>query len=84
MPEYDNRNTGIAWKNKDKQSDKHADYKGYYTDGEGREFFLDVWFRTPKAGGDEFFSIKTKLKEKQGGGQRSGGNSKREAKKPWE
>lgn len=37
------RNTGVLFKNNRKQTDKHPDYTGSYTDGDGNEYFLDAW-----------------------------------------
>lgn len=62
MPEYDNKNTGILFKNDEKKSPTHPDYSGSYTDGDGREYFLDAWIKEGKKG--KFMSLRTKLKQK--------------------
>lgn len=62
MPEYDKKNTGVLFKNDRKSQDKHPDYSGSYTDGDGREFFLDAWIREGSKG--KFMSLRTKLKQK--------------------
>jgi hypothetical protein len=59
--QYDNKNTGVLFKNNRKTEDRHPDYTGHYTDGEGREFFLDAWIREGAKG--KFFSIRAKAKE---------------------
>jgi uncharacterized protein (DUF736 family) len=62
MPEYDKRNSGALFKNKRKETDKHPDYTGSYTDGDGREFWLSAWIKKSKAG-ETFMSLSTKPKE---------------------
>lgn len=64
MPEYDNKNRGVLFKNKDKQTDKHPDYTGSYTDGNGNEFWLSAWIKKSKAG-ETFMSLSTKPKDTQ-------------------
>jgi uncharacterized protein (DUF736 family) len=61
MPEYDNKNSGILFKNDRKTEDKHPDYTGSYTDCEGRECFLDGWIKQGKSG-KKFISLRTKVK----------------------
>jgi uncharacterized protein (DUF736 family) len=59
--EYDNTNRGVLFKNDDKQSDKHADYRGNIN-VDGKEFWLDAWIKTSKS--DKKYmslSIKPKL-----------------------
>lgn len=60
MTEYDNRNRGVLFKNEDKQSDKHADYRGNINI-DGKEFWLDAWIKTSKAG-KKFMSLSVKPK----------------------
>lgn len=62
MPEYDNKNSGALFKNKRKETDKHPDYTGTYTDGNGREFWLSAWIKKSKSG-ETFMSLSTKPKE---------------------
>lgn len=61
MPEYDNKNSGVLFKNSRKTEDKHPDYTGTYTDGDGNEFFLSAWIKTAKNGA-KFMSLSTKPK----------------------
>lgn len=61
MTEYDNKNRGVLFKNDRKKDDKSPDYSGTFTDGEGREFFLDAWVREGKKG--KFFSVRAKEKQ---------------------
>lgn len=69
--QYDNKNSGVLFKNERKSEDRHPDYTGTYTDAEGREFFLDAWIRESAKG--KFFSIRTKEKtaRKEAGSGRS-------------
>lgn len=52
MREYDNTNRGAIWKNNDKLTEKHPDFKGSIN-VEGRDFWLSGWLRptdaSPKA-----------------------------------
>lgn len=45
---YDNTNTGAIWKNDDKDSDKHPDFKGQ-ANINGQEFWVSAWKRSPDA-----------------------------------
>ena len=47
--EFDNRNRGALFKNKDKKTDDHPDYTGKLNVG-GAEFWLSAWLKTSKAG----------------------------------
>lgn len=58
--QYDNRNKGVLFRNEDKQSDKHADYRGSINI-DGKEFWLDAWIRTSKKG-NKFMSLSVKPK----------------------
>lgn len=70
--EYDNRNRGALFKNRDKQSDRHPDYKGSLN-VDGKEFWLDAWVNEIRSGenaGQKFMSVTIKPKmarEHQGG-----------------
>ena len=57
---YDNTNRGVLFKNEDKQQDSHADYRGNI-DVDGKQFWLDAWIRTSKAG-KKFMSLSIKPK----------------------
>ena len=47
MSDFDNTNRGAVWKNEDKQSEKHPDFKGSINI-EGVEYWVSGWRR--KAG----------------------------------
>ncbi len=60
--EYDNTNRGSIWKNDDKESDKHPDFKGSLN-VEGVEYWVSAWKRKPDASAKApalSFSIKPK------------------------
>lgn len=63
MAEYDNRNTFTLFRNSRKAKDTHADFNGTFTDGEGREYYINAWSKTPKSGGEKFLSGNVKLKD---------------------
>lgn len=56
MP-YDNRNSGVLFRNKDKKTEKQPDYTGKL-DCDGTEYRIAAWRRVPKGGGEPFLSIK--------------------------
>lgn len=62
MTEYDNRNRGALWGNRDKQQENHPDFKGEL-DVDGRKYWVSAWKRredaSPKAPALSF-SIKPK------------------------
>ena len=49
MPQYDNEKRGALFKNDDKETEKHADYKGS-CEIEGVQYWISAWLRTSKAG----------------------------------
>jgi hypothetical protein len=63
---YDNTNRssrpnrGVLFKNVDKESSKHADYKGNINVN-GEEFWLDAWINVSKAGA-KYMSLSIKPK----------------------
>ena len=59
--QYDNTNSGALFKNDEKESEKHPDYRGTI-DIEGREFWLSGWIKTSKKG-TKFMSLAVKPKE---------------------
>lgn len=64
---YDNTNRGALFKNEEKQSDKHADYRGSIN-VDGKEFWLDAWLKKSKAGKTYMsLSVKPKMAREQGG-----------------
>lgn len=66
MTEYNNELRGVLFKNEDKQTDKHPDYRGQATI-EGVEYFLDVWINESQKTGKKFLSCSFKKKDKQPG-----------------
>lgn len=60
--EYDNTNSGVLFKNKNKDSDKHPDYKGTI-DVNGTEFWLSAWIKESKKG--KFMSLAVQPKREQ-------------------
>lgn len=47
---YDNRNSGVLFRNQNKETDKHPDYTGSWTDEDGHEFFMSAWINESKSG----------------------------------
>lgn len=68
MTDYDNNMRGVLFKNKDKETDNHPDYKGQ-GEIDRKPVWIDAWIKTPKKGGDKFMSISFKYKTAQQGGQ---------------
>ena len=58
-PTYDN--SGILFKNRDKETDRHPDYKGDATI-EGRPYWLPAWVKDGRKGG-KFLSISLRPKD---------------------
>jgi hypothetical protein len=44
MPEYDNTNSGVLFRNHDKQTDRHPDYRGSLN-VEGKEYWFSGWIK---------------------------------------
>ena len=61
--DYDNTNRGALFKNDDKQSDKHPDYKGSINI-DGVEYWLSSWIKTSKQG-NKFMSLSVQPKQQQ-------------------
>jgi uncharacterized protein (DUF736 family) len=61
MSDYDNTNSGALFKNEDKKSDKHPDYRGQL-DVEGEEYWVSAWIKTSKAG-KKYMSLSIQAKE---------------------
>lgn len=59
LKKFDNSNSGVLFKNENKQSEKHADYRG-----EINAAGVDGWVRTSKKG-TKFISFKLKPKDDQ-------------------
>lgn len=64
MPEYDNTNKGVLFKNdqKDPNDDRDRDYQGTINI-EGVEYWLSAWIRSSKKDGSKFMSLAVKPKE---------------------
>jgi len=60
---FDNKNTGVLFRNENKQSEKHSDYRGS-VNAAGLDYWIDGWVRQSKSG-SKFISFKLKLKEEQ-------------------
>ena len=56
-------NSGVLFKNNDKKTEKHPDYKGNLN-VEGVEYFFDAWKKV-SAKGDTFLSVSVKKKNVQ-------------------
>ena len=63
MPEFDNRNTFVLFKN-ESTNEKAPQYKGIYTDSTGVEMDCAAWVKTSKKG-DKFLSGKVSAKRAQ-------------------
>lgn len=61
--QYDNELKGVLFKNEDKETETHPDYKGSATI-KGVDYFMDVWVNTADSG-RRYMSVKFKAKEKQ-------------------
>jgi uncharacterized protein (DUF736 family) len=61
MTEYDNNLRGALFKNDDKESDKHPDYKGS-CEIDGRQYWLSAWIKTSKAG-KKYMSLSFKARD---------------------
>lgn len=61
MSDYDNTNSGALFKNKDKNTEKHPDYKGTLNVG-GEEFWISSWLKVSKAG-EKYMSLSVTPKE---------------------
>lgn len=55
MSGYSNENSGVLFKNKDKKTEKHPDYRGDLDVG-GEPFYLSAWLKTSKAG-EKYMSL---------------------------
>jgi len=54
---FDNSNSGVLFKNDNKQSDKHADYRGE-VNAAGVDYWLNGYVRTSKKGGLPVFPVR--------------------------
>lgn len=60
MPEYDNTNSGVLFKNEKKSKDTQPDYKGTL-DVNGQMYDLAAWIKTSKKSGKQFMSMKVSV-----------------------
>ena len=75
MPrDYDNTNSGALFRNEDKQSDKHPDYRGSIN-VDGVDYWLSAWMKTSKKG-ERFMSLAVKPKDQRQAARHSPGNIK--------
>jgi len=63
MTEYENKNTGVLFKNDRKTEPKHPDYSGTFYDANGDEHFFDGWIKKSAKSGGTFLSCRTKPKQ---------------------
>jgi len=63
MAEYDNTNSGALFKNKDKKTDNHPDYRGSIN-VDGQEFWISSWLKTAKSG-EKYMSLSVQPKQEQ-------------------
>ena len=63
MAEYDNTNSGALFKNKDKKTDNHPDYRGSINVN-GQEFWISSWLKTAKSG-EKYMSLSVQPKHEQ-------------------
>lgn len=61
MPEYDNTNRGVLFKNDQKEEENHPDYTGK-VNVKGTDFWLSAWIKTSKKG-QKFMSLSVKQME---------------------
>lgn len=69
MAEYDNTNTGMMYRNANKENETHPAFTGFINIA-GTEYWLSGWINESKDGGkmkakgiDKYFSLKFKPKE---------------------
>ncbi len=65
---FDNELRGVLFKNDNKDSEKHPDYKGSATI-EGTDYFMDAWMNESESG-KEYMSVRFKAKDKQSGNKK--------------
>lgn len=69
MADYDNRNTGVLFKNDRKTEDKHPDYTGSFFDADGGDYFCDAWIKKSAKTGGTFLSFRVKPKQAKSAGK---------------
>jgi len=60
--QYDNRNSGMLYKNDRKETEKQPDYKGSFIDKDNVEYWLSGWIKDGKKG--KFISFVVEPKDK--------------------
>lgn len=65
MPEYDNTDRGVLFRENEKKSEKHPDYTGEINVG-GHDFRLAGWIKESKAG-NKFLSLAVSEKQEAAG-----------------
>jgi len=64
MQEYDNTNSGVLFREQEKKSEKHPDFKGSIN-VEGNDYWLSGWVNEAKDG-RKYFKLSVQPKESQG------------------
>jgi uncharacterized protein (DUF736 family) len=62
--EYDNSNSGVLFKNDRKDTERHPDYTGTWTDADGVEHWFSAWIKESKSG-TKFMSVSARPKQEQ-------------------
>ena len=62
MPDYDDTNKGVLFRNERKENEKHSDYNGNINVN-GQEYWLNAWIKEAKGSGKKFMSLSVKAKE---------------------
>lgn len=62
--EYDNSNSGVLFKNDRKETERHPDYTGTWTDDNGIEHWFSAWVKESKSG-TKFLSVSARPKQDQ-------------------
>jgi len=57
-------NRGVLFTNKKKETEKHPDYTGSFTNESGKEFWVSAWINESKSGA-KYMSFTTKAKDEQ-------------------
>ena len=60
--EYDNANSGVLFKNDRKETERHPDYTGTWTDADGVEHWFSAWLKESKSG-TKFMSVSARPKQ---------------------
>ena len=60
--EYDDTNKGVLFREKDKKSDSHPDFKGSIN-VEGKDYWLSGWVNEAKNTGQKYFKLSVTSKD---------------------